>query len=85
LQISGLYAKILQRKGTALTLSITDDLPIAYGNEHELTQVIFNLLRNSDNHTENGTVTIAAEFAKDRIKVTVTDTGTGIPPELLSV
>jgi signal transduction histidine kinase len=82
-QIARLYARILERKGTALKLDIADGLPIAFGNGHELTQVLFNLLRNSDNHTENGTVAIAAEFTEGVIKVTVTDTGTGIPSELL--
>ena len=82
-QIAGLYSMVLQRKGTALKLDITDGLPIAYGNSHELTQVMFNLLRNADNHTENGAVMITAEFTEGIITVTVADTGTGIAADLL--
>jgi len=82
-KITGLYTKVLERKGTKLKLDIASNLPLVVGNENEYTQVIFNLLRNADTHTENGTVTIRAEQQTGNIKVTVTDTGCGIPQELL--
>jgi len=82
-KIAGLYTKVLERKGTTLKLDIAGGLPLVLGNESEFTQVIFNLLRNADTHTENGTVTICAEQRADNIRVTVSDTGCGIPQELL--
>gem|GEM_PF-2764967 len=83
MKIAGLYSKVLGRKGTKLKLDVADGLPLVIGNESEFTQVIFNLLRNSDMHTENGKVTIRAERQSGNIKVTVSDTGGGIPQELL--
>ena len=108
-QVAGLYAKIFQQKGIDFITDIEDGLPFVYGNGSELIQVIFNLLRNADSNTENGTVTIAASvdgvesgelraesedvgsegFSKSSalssqfIRVSVCDTGTGIPQELL--
>jgi len=82
-KIAGLYTKVLERKGTTLKLDIAGGLPLVLGNESEFTQVIFNLLRNADTHTENGTVIISAEALPERIRVTVSDTGCGIPQELL--
>jgi signal transduction histidine kinase len=82
-RIAGLYAKVLERSNTALEITVSDNLPLVPGSESELTQVIFNLVRNADTHTENGVVSIYSEFAEGFVKVTVSDTGAGIPPELL--
>jgi signal transduction histidine kinase len=82
-QVAGLYTRILNKQSTKLILQIADGLPPVYGNYDEVKQIVFNLLQNSDNHTENGTVTIRAELSQEHIKVTVSDTGTGISPELL--
>jgi signal transduction histidine kinase len=64
-------------------LEVSDGLPLVYGNDREFTQVIFNVLRNADTHTENGVVTICAELEEGLVRVAVSDTGTGIAPELL--
>jgi signal transduction histidine kinase len=82
-QISGLYAKVLEQKGITLTRNIINNLPLVYGNDNELVQVIFNLLRNAETHTENGSVTINTEISDGFVKVSVSDTGSGISPELL--
>ena len=45
-------------------------------------QVIANLLENADRHAPpNTAVTVAAEICGDRVAVTVTDDGPGVPPE----
>jgi signal transduction histidine kinase len=82
-RIAGLYGKVLERKGTVLKLNVADGIPPVCGNVGELTQVLFNLLRNADAHTEKGMISIDAEASDGFVKVTVRDTGTGIPPELL--
>ena len=82
-QITGLYAKFLEAKGTELETQIAEDLPLVFGNDNELTQVVFNLLRNADIHTQGGTITVKAEHAGEWVRVTVSDTGTGVAPELL--
>ena len=82
-QIAGLYGKVLERKGTVLKVNTSDALPSVLGNDSELIQVFFNLLRNADAHTENGVIAINAESIDGSVKVIVTDTGAGIAPELL--
>ena len=82
-QIARLYEKVLERKGTILKLNIADNLPSVYANESELTQVLFNLLRNAETHTEDGTISITAETANGFVKTIICDTGTGIAKELL--
>jgi signal transduction histidine kinase len=49
-----------------------------------LTQVLRNLVRNAVAHTEpGGRVTVAARPAGDRLVITVSDSGSGIPPDQL--
>ena len=78
-----LYAPILERKNNTLILRFPYDLPDVYACANEVTQMLFNLLQNSNNHTENGEVVITAEANGDYVCVTVSDVGTGIPAELL--
>jgi signal transduction histidine kinase len=54
-----------------------------FGNADLLSQVLTNLLQNARAYTENGTVTVTATKQGSEITVTVSDTGTGIPPEFL--
>ena len=82
-QITGLYTLLLERKGTSLEVNIAENLPPVYGNDNELTQVVHNLLRNAEMHTQNCKVNIRAVFEGGSVKVTVSDTGTGMPPDLL--
>ncbi|MFT3958511.1 MAG: ATP-binding protein [Desulfovibrio sp.] len=49
----------------------------------ELTQVVFNIMQNAKDHTEQGSVFIRAARKNGSIIITVADTGSGIAPELL--
>jgi len=82
-----LYAPIMERKKTRLFIDMSEDLPMIFANTGELTQVMFNLLQNARNHTENGLVRIGVsandENGESEVVVTVSDTGAGIAPEFL--
>lgn len=79
-----LYRPILARKNIDLILEIQEDLPPVWANADMLTQVLFNLLQNARNYAENGEVTIAAkQRIEDEVQVSVSDTGKGIPADLL--
>lgn len=78
-----LYKPILERKKITLDIHIPKELPDVYGCASEITQVLFNLLQNARNHTENGKVTITVAAEKEYIVIDVADTGSGILPELL--
>jgi len=59
---------------------ILGDLPRAAGDADRIQQVLYNLVGNAVKFTEaGGTVTVMAAKSGDMLKVTVTDTGRGIP------
>ena len=84
LQIARLYKPILERNGVSLTIHIAEKLPQIFANSEELTQVIFNLLQNAKNHTEAGCVSVNVQLGNDVIETAVSDTGAGIPPDLIA-
>jgi len=58
-------------------------MPQVIGNADKLTQVIWNLLSNANEHTKKGEITISAKSENGVTEVCVSDTGEGIAPELL--
>ena len=82
-QTARLYERIVNRGGVELKINIPDDLPPVFGSPEELTQVIFNLLQNAKNHTDSGNITVTAENTDGSVSVSVSDTGSGVAPELL--
>jgi signal transduction histidine kinase len=69
--------------GNALVLSVPDGFVVT-GDPDWLTQVFVNLIDNAICHTHDGRVEVTAEYEGESVRVTVTDTGEGIPPEDLS-
>jgi len=82
-QTAQLYMPILERTGVALIIKSEENLPMTFGNPAELTQVLFNLLQNSKNHTTSGSVTVSVERDGDYVATYITDTGRGVPPDIL--
>jgi signal transduction histidine kinase len=76
------YRAILEKRGNKLNLAISGGMERVYGNADQLIQVMVNLLSNANRHTKDGVISVEAEDG-DSIKVTVTDSGSGIAPELL--
>jgi len=82
-QVVALFTRILEKKGTMIKTSFEDDLPLVTGNDVELTQVMFNLLRNAEIHAQTEIITIRVEAENGFVKVTVYDKGVGIPSDIL--
>ena len=75
-------------KDLSVTLEIDDDLPhLVLADSARLRQVLLNLLTNAVKFTRVGGITIAATHGKtdaktgDRLRITVRDTGIGVPAE----
>jgi two-component system OmpR family sensor kinase len=71
--------------GHRWTLDLPDEPVLVDGDEHRLHQVLANLMSNAARHTPEGTtVTVAVATAEDppTVRVSVTDTGPGIPDDL---
>jgi signal transduction histidine kinase len=84
-------AQLIQTAITSLALSsiqkdihfhtrIQDNLPTVMLDAERIERVVCNLLDNAVKYTLRGTITIAAKLESNRIKVSVSDMGPGIPP-----
>ena len=74
-----------QAKQLALAVHIRPDVPsTVIGDPTRLRQVLMNLVRNAIKFTEQGQVVVTVEaVADDRVRLTVSDTGIGIPSDKL--
>jgi two-component system sensor histidine kinase ChiS len=73
------------KKDLQLLNAVSPDLPLAYADENRLQQILHNLIGNAIKFTEGGLVEVSAEEMRvsgsSVLRVTVADTGIGIPPE----
>ena len=68
-----------QRAGTTLNACVVPDLPLIYGDELRLRQVLINLVSNAVKFAPNGTVDIVARLEDGgNLRVDVKDTGIGM-------
>ncbi|BDG09229.1 ATP-binding protein [Anaeromyxobacter paludicola] len=72
-----------------LRVDVPEELPRIVAGEHEISQVLVNLLMNAgqaipEGHAGSSTVSLSATVAGERVCFTVRDTGTGIPDADLS-
>lgn len=71
-----------KQESVELFLEIPDHLPILHADPVRLRQVLMNLLSNAFKFTQQGKVILGAEVQLPHIHFWVSDTGTGIAPEL---
>lgn len=74
----------LKAKNQELIKDIPPDLPTVYGDEERIRQVLINLLENASKYTpEHGKISLTVMHrTTQKVEVSVTDTGLGVPPEL---
>jgi signal transduction histidine kinase len=72
-------------KDVRLVWELRTDLPILYADRGKLRHILENLINNAIKFTDQGSVTISARFLANKkvMEFKVTDTGIGIPKELL--
>ena len=71
---------LAREKGLKLYVTAPPKLPIAYGDERRLSQVLLNLVGNAIKFTDSGEVEIRVEQEGEHFTVAVRDTGPGIAP-----
>lgn len=75
------FAPRAEETGIVLAAHVARDLPAVRLDFDRMTQVLSNLLANALQHTREGSVTVAAAVEAERLVITVTDTGDGVPAE----
>jgi PAS domain S-box-containing protein len=74
----------LQERGIKLLVKLDSDLPPVKFDPASLRQVIVNVAKNgTEAMTAGGTLTISSGQQQDHVFVEISDTGEGIPPEIL--
>src|SRR5262249_41769820 len=85
-QVIALLENLAQTKEIQLTLKSKNEMTLLLADENELKQLFMNLLLNSIEATpKGGSVEVSLEEVSDsKLCVSVSDNGSGIPPERLS-
>lgn len=74
-----------EQAGITIDLDLAKDIPQIQGDERFLRQMLINLLKNAKAAMEGGGIArLATRFDDETIRITVEDTGTGIPDEVLN-
>jgi signal transduction histidine kinase len=69
-------------KGLTLSANLENSLPTLNIDSHRIKQVLHNLLENAVEHTgQGGSIKVTARQQDNQVKISVTDTGEGIPAE----
>ncbi len=74
---------MLKADRVALVTDVATDLPPLYTDREKLRQILMNLLSNAAKFTDEGVITVSASRAGEGIRLTVADTGIGMPPDAL--
>ncbi len=81
-QVAAKFQPQLERQNLTLEIKVDGDLPAVLGNKDRIQQVLINLLGNAVSFTPaGGKITLAAVPAAEMVRLSVSDTGVGIPPE----
>ncbi len=71
-----------EQQHIGLTMQAPEEMPLLYGDETRLMQVLENLLSNALHHTPaGGSITLRAACDAGQMQIAVSDTGQGIAPE----
>ena len=80
--IGSMVQFLIKGKGLSFRLIMQEHTPVClYGDDVRLRQVLTNILSNAVKFTKEGYVQLAVGYTDTAIKITVSDTGIGIPAE----
>jgi signal transduction histidine kinase len=82
--VAGVMRPQVEAKQLALAVASPTSGLVVRADPERLQQILFNLLTNAIKFTEQGTLTLGAASAGDAVRLTVQDTGIGIPADKLS-
>ncbi|MEM6946641.1 MAG: ATP-binding protein [Pseudomonadota bacterium] len=75
----------VEAKGISLVLDAPTDLPEISADHRAIRQMVLNLISNAMKFTdEGGRITVAVRLQDDQVRISVTDTGIGIPKDQIA-
>jgi signal transduction histidine kinase len=74
---------LIGNRPIVLETDLPDPLPQVQADESRLQQVLLNLCSNAAKYTEKGTVKLSVLTVDESVRISVTDTGSGVAPEYL--
>ena len=75
---------LVEQAGLELVEHLPTDLPVVAADEQRVAQVLSNLVGNSIKATTRGRITVSASVDGPMLRISVSDTGAGIPAEQLT-
>jgi signal transduction histidine kinase len=76
------FASRAEQADRSFSMNVPDEIINVDGNETQLRQIMINLLGNALKFTpDNGWISLDVERSSDQVRLTVSDSGIGIPPE----
>lgn len=84
-QVRASFVQLAEAQDVKLIIHVHENLPAIEIDRERMAQVLGNLLSNSLRYTPSGgTITLSARMQDDKLRLTVHDSGQGIPAEQLS-
>ena len=78
--VDDVVGQFSSRSKHVFQVKLPSDLPLIAAQSERIRQVISNLLENAQKYTpEDGVITVRAQIDDDKVKVTIEDTGPGVP------
>jgi signal transduction histidine kinase/CheY-like chemotaxis protein len=74
---------LIKDKPLQISPDYPDNLPAVWVDPLRVRQILLNLMSNAIKFTESGTVKLSAKVESNRVRITVSDTGVGIPENAL--
>ncbi len=71
---------LVDRARVQLLVEADGSVPTIQTDRDKLKQILLNLLSNAVKYTDEGTITVRADAVDERLRVRVSDTGVGVPP-----